>query len=72
MVGKHIQNCHIPLVPTTVDFQVILYEVLGKYKILPGVYKIIISNSAHKITSFRVLVINIIKTNLDWKNCHYY
>ena len=72
MVRKHIKNCPVPLVPTTVDARVILYEVLGKYKILPGVYKIIISNSAHKITSFRVFVINIIKMNLDWKNCHHY
>ena len=71
MVSKHTKNCPVPLVPTTVDLQVILYEVLGKYKILPGV-KIIISNSAHKITSFRVFVINIIKMNFDWKNCHHY
>ena len=72
MVRKHTKNCPVPLVPTTVDLRVILYEVLGKYKILPGVYKIIISNSAHKITSFWVFVINIIKMNLDWKNCHHY
>ena len=45
----------------------ILNEVLGKYKILQGV-KIIASNSAHKITSFRVFAINIIKMNFDWKN----
>ena len=46
------------------DLQVILYEVLGKYKIPTGAYKIIISNSAHTITSFRVFVINIIKINV--------
>ena len=47
-------------------------EVLGKYKILPGAYIIIISTSAHTITSFWVFVINIIKMNVDWKNCHHY
>ena len=51
---------------------VMLYEVLGKNKALPFAYKIKISNSAHKITSFRVFVINIIKMNLDWKSCHHY
>ena len=71
MVSKHTKNCPVPLVPTTVDLQVILYEVLGKYKILPGV-KIIIWNSAHKITSFGVFVINTIKVNFDWKNSHHY
>ena len=60
MVRKHTQNCPVLLVPTTVGLRVILYEVLGKYKILRGI-KIIISNSAHKITSFWVFVINIIK-----------
>ena len=60
MVRKHTQNCPVLLVPTTVGHRVILYEVLGKYKILRGI-KIIISNSAHKITSFWVFVINIIK-----------
>ena len=70
MVSKHTKNCPVPLVPTRVDLQVIPYEVLGKYKILP-VVKIIVSNSAYKITSFRVFVINIIKINFDWKNCHY-
>ena len=62
MVSKHTSNCPVPLVPTTVDLQVILYEVLDKYKILPGV-KIIISNSVHEITSFGVFVINMIKMN---------
>ena len=62
MVSKQTNNCPVPLVPTTVDLQVILYEVLGEYKKLPGV-KIIISNSAHEITSFRVFVINMIKMN---------
>ena len=42
-----------------VNLQVILNEVLGKYEILPGAYKIIISNSAHTITSFRVFLITI-------------
>ena len=56
----------------TVDLQVTLNEVVGKYKTLSRAYKIIISNCAHKITSFRVFVINIIKMNLDWKNCHHY
>ena len=63
MISKHTKNCRVPLVPITVDLLVILYEVLGKYKILRGV-KIIISNSAHKITSFWVFVINIIKWTL--------
>ena len=72
MVRKHTKICPVSLVPTTVDLQVILNEVLGKYKILPGAYRIIISNSAHGITSFRVFVINIIKMNLDGKNCHHY
>ena len=71
MVSKHTQNCPVPLVPTTVDLQVIPCEVLGKYEIVAGV-KIIISNSTHKITSFRVFVINIIKMNFDWKNYHHY
>ena len=67
------ENCPVPLVPTTVDLQMILNELLGKYKILWGAYKIIHkSNSAHTITSFRVFVINIIKMNLGWKNCHHY
>ena len=34
MVIKHTKNCPVPLVPTTVDLQVILNEVLAKYKIL--------------------------------------
>ena len=34
MVRKHTKNCPVPLVPTTVDLQVILNEVLAKYKIL--------------------------------------
>ena len=34
MVRKHKKNCHVPLVPTTVDRQVILNEVLAKYKTL--------------------------------------
>ena len=54
-----------------VDLQVILYEVLVKYKILLGV-KIIVSNSALKITSFRVFVISVTKMKFDWKNCHHY
>ena len=64
MVSKHTKNSPVPLVPTTVDLQVIPYEELGKYKILPGV-KIIVLNSEHKITSFRVFVINVIKMNFD-------
>ena len=72
MVRKHTKICPDPLVPTLVVLQVILNEVLGKYKILPGAYRIIISNSAHTITSFRVFVINIIEMNLDWKNCDHY
>ena len=72
MVRKHTKICPVLLVPTSVDLQVILNEVLCKYKILPGAYRIIISNSAHAITSLRVFVINIIKMNLDWKNCHHY
>ena len=39
MVRKHTKICPVSLVPTTVDLQVILNEVLGKYKILPGAYK---------------------------------
>ena len=70
MVSKHTKNCPVALVPTMVELQVILYGVLGKYEILSGV-KIIISNSAHKITSFRVFVINVIKMKFDWKNCHH-
>ena len=58
MVSKHTKNCPVALVPTMVELQVILYGVLGKYEILSGV-KIITSNSAHKITSFRVFVNNI-------------
>ena len=65
MVRKPTKISPVPLVSTTVDLQVILNEVLGKYKMLPGAYRIIISNSAHTITSFRVFVINIIKMNLD-------
>ena len=72
MYRKHTKICPVLLFPTTVDHQVILNEVLGKYKILPGAYKTIISNSAHTITSFRVFVINIIKMNLDRKNYHHY
>ena len=72
MVRKHTQDCPVPLIPITVDLQVILNEVLGKYKILPGPNKIISWNSAHTIPSFRVFVINIIKMNLDWKNCHHF
>ena len=53
-----------PLSSNHVDLQVMLYEVLGKYRILPGAYKIIILNSAHTITSFKVFVINIIKINV--------
>ena len=67
MVRKHIKNCSVPIVPTTVDLQVILNEVLDKCKILRGANRIIISNSAHTITSFRVFVINIIKMKLDWR-----
>ena len=67
MIRKHTKICSVPLVPTTVDLQVILNEVLGKYKTLPGTNRIIILNSAHTITSFRVFVINIIKNNLDWR-----
>ena len=43
----------------------ILNEVLDKYKILRDANRMITSNSAHAITSFRVFVINIIKMNLD-------
>ena len=71
MVRKHTKICPVPLVPTTVDLQVILNQVLGKYKIHAGAYIIIISNSAHTITSFRFFAIDIIKMNLDWKNCHH-
>ena len=67
MIRKHTKICSVPLVPTTVDLQVILNEVLGKYKTLPGTNRTIILNSAHTITSFRVFVINIIKNNLDWR-----
>ena len=63
MVRKNTKICPALLVPSTVDLQVILNEVLGKYKIIPGAYKIIISNSAHTTTSFRVFVIRIIKIN---------
>ena len=59
MARKH-KNCPVPLVPTTAELQVIINEVLGKYKILPGAYKIIISNSAHTIISFWGFEINII------------
>ena len=69
---KTHRNCPVPLVPTTVDLNVILNEVLGKCKILSGAHKIIISNSVHTITSFKVFIINVIKVNLDWKNCHHY
>ena len=65
-------NCPVPFIPTTVDLNVILNEVLGKCKILSGAYKIVISNSVHTVTSFRVFIINVIKVNLDWKNCHHY
>ena len=34
MVRKHTKNCPVPLVPTTVDLQVIRNEVLAKYKTL--------------------------------------
>ena len=34
MVRKHTKNCAVPLVPTTVDLQVILNAVLAKYKTL--------------------------------------
>ena len=33
MVRKHKKNCPVPLVPTTVDLQVILNAVLAKYKL---------------------------------------
>ena len=72
MVRKHTKICLVPLVPTTVDLPVILNEVLGKYKIFLGAYKIIFSNSAHTVTRFKIFVINIIKINLDWKNYHHY
>ena len=71
MVRKHTKICPVPLIRTTVDLQVKLNDVLGKYKVIPGACKIVISNSADTITSFRDFVINIIKMNLDWKNCHY-
>ena len=69
---KYKKKYPVSSVPITVDLQVIINEVLGKYKILSCAYKIIISNSAHTITIFRVFVINIIKMNLDWKNCHHF
>ena len=59
MARKYIKICFDPLDPTTVDLQVILKEVLGKYKMLWGPYKINILNSGLTITSFRVFVINI-------------
>ena len=65
MVRKHTKICPVLLVPTTVDLQVILNEVLGHYKVLPVANIIVFLNSAHIITSFRVFVINIIKMNLD-------
>ena len=34
MVRKHTKHCPVPLVPTTVDLQVILNEVLAKHKTL--------------------------------------
>ena len=34
MVRKHTKNCPVPLVPTMVDLQVILNEILAKYKAL--------------------------------------
>ena len=34
MVRKHTKNCPAPLVPTMVDLQVMLNEVLAKYKTL--------------------------------------
>ena len=34
MLRKHTKNCHVPLVPTSVDLQVILNEVLAKGKTL--------------------------------------
>ena len=71
MVSKRTKICPVPLFPTTVDLQVILNEVLGKCKIILGAYKMNILNSVHTIASFRVFVINIIKMNLEWKNCHH-
>ena len=71
MVRKHTKTFPVHLVPTTLDLQVILKEVLGKYKKIPGPYKIITLTSAHTISSFMVFVINVIKMNLDWKNCHH-
>ena len=47
MVRKHTKICSVPFVPTMVDLQVILNEILGEYKILWGANRIIISNSAH-------------------------
>ena len=64
MVRKHTKICCVPLVPVMADLLVTVNEVLGQYSILPRAYKIIISNSADTITSFRVFVINIIKINL--------
>ena len=44
MVRKHKQIYPVPLVPNAV----ILNEVLGKCKILPGAHKIFFSNSAQQ------------------------
>ena len=52
----------VHLVSTTVDLQVILNEVLGKHKILPGAYNNF-ELCTFRITSFSVFVINIIKMN---------
>ena len=71
MVRKQ-KNSPVPLFRTKMDLHVILSEVLGNYEKLLFAYKIIILKSAHTITSFRVFAINIIKINLDWKNCHHY
>ena len=64
MARKHTEICPVPLFPTTVDLRVILNEVLGKYKIILGAYKINVLNSTHTIASLRVFAINIIKMNL--------
>ena len=64
MARKHTEICPVPLFPTTVDLRVTLNEVLGKYKIILGAYKINVLNSTHTIASFRVFAINIIKMNL--------
>ena len=72
MVRKRTKICPIPLFTTTVDLEVILNEVLGKYKIILGAYRMNILNYAHTIASFRVFVINIIKMNIEWKNYHHY